>query len=44
MNRNTRIARELVRMARELVADSDDRISIVINNDGKVENTSEYMF
>ena len=44
MNRNTRIARELVRMARELVADSDDRISIVINNNGQVEEISNSEF
>ena len=44
MSRNTRIARELVRMARELVADSDNRLSIVINNDGKVEEISNSEF
>ena len=42
--RNIRIARELVRMARELVADSDGRISIVINNDGQVEEISNSEF
>lgn len=44
MSRNIRIARELVRMARELVADSDNRLSIVINNDGKVEEISNSEF
>ncbi len=44
MSRNTRIARELVRMARDLVADSDSRLSIVINNDGKVEEISNSEF
>ena len=42
--RNIRIARKLVRMARELVADSDGRISIVINNDGQVEEISNSEF
>lgn len=44
MNKNIKIARELVRMARELVADADDRISIVINNNGQVEEISNSEF
>lgn len=44
MNKNIKIARELVRMARELVADSDSRISIVINNNGQVEEISNSEF
>ena len=40
---NIRIARQLVKLARELVADAD-RFSIVINNDGKVEEISNNEF
>ena len=43
MGISTRIARELVRMARELVADSD-RFSIVINNNGEVKEISNGEF
>lgn len=35
---------ELVRTVRELVTDSDSRFSIVINNDGKVEEISNSEF